>query len=154
MAGAGIAYFRAFEAFARSSPAYGRRYAVFYNQAQVGEIELEPNYRYSTENPGVTLHIELNFVRLLPFETTRDFLTHVAENTFEYQRCTPEYFEMNQKIDLAMMHVLWKRRQISKFALDESGYGQITVELKGLASSYLEGSRRWRNKAAKTQQQT
>jgi hypothetical protein len=136
---------------ADSGPAYGRRYAVFHNQARIGEIELEPDYDYSTENPGVTIHIELNWVRLLPFETTRDFLTHVAWNTFEYQG------GMNQKIDLALMDVLWKTQQISKFGLDESGYGQITVELKGLASSYLEGSRRWqafRNQAAKAQQQT
>jgi hypothetical protein len=32
-----------------SHPAYGRRYAVFHNQARVGEIELEPDDRYSTE---------------------------------------------------------------------------------------------------------
>jgi hypothetical protein len=126
-------------------PAYGRRYAVFHNQARVGEIELEPDYDYSTETPRVTIHIELNWVRLLPFETTRDFLTHVATNTFEYQRGT--YFEMNQKIDLAMMDVLWKTQQISKLGFDEWGYGQITVELKGLASSYLEGSKRFRAKA-------
>ena len=37
------------------SPAYGRRYAVFHNQARVGEIELKPDNLYSTETPGVTL---------------------------------------------------------------------------------------------------
>jgi hypothetical protein len=139
------------------SPAYGRRYAVFHNQARIGEIELKPDNLYSTETPGVTLHIELNWVRLLPLKTTRDFLTHVAWNTFEFQRGTLEFFEMNQKIDLALMDVLWKTQRISEFGLDESGYGQITVELKGLASSYLEGSRRWqvfRNQAVKAQQQT
>jgi hypothetical protein len=142
---------------ARSSPAYGRRYAVFHNQARVGEIELKPDNLYSTETPGVTINIELNWVHLLPFETTRDFVTHVAMNTFEFQRGTLEFFEMSQKIDLALMDVLWKTQRISEFGLDESGYGQITVELKGLASSYLEGSRRWqalRNQTAKTQQQT
>jgi hypothetical protein len=136
-----------------SAPAYGRCYAVFHNQARVGEIELEPDDRYSTETPGVTIHIELNLVRLLPFETTRDFLTHVAMNTFEYQRGTLEYFEMNQKIDLAMMDVLWKTQQISKLGFDESGYGQITVQLEGLASSYLEGKQAFRNQAAKAGQQ-
>ena len=139
---------------AASGPAYGRRYAVFHNQARIGEIELEPDFDYSTETPRVTLHIELNWVRLLPLKTIRDFLTHVAWNTFEYQGGTPEYFEMNQKIDLAMMDVLWKTQQISELGFDEWGYGQITVELKGLASSYLEGSKRFRNQAAKAQQQT
>jgi hypothetical protein len=67
-----------------------------------------------------------------------------------------EYFEMNHKVDRALMDVLWKTQRISQFGLDESGYGQITVELNGLASSYLEGSRRWqafRNQAAKAGQQ-
>ena len=81
-----------------SQPAYGRRYAVFHNQARVGEIELEPDYRYSTETPGVTIHIELNWVRLLPFETVRDFLTHMAVETFGYQRGTVEYFQTNGKL--------------------------------------------------------
>jgi hypothetical protein len=50
------------------------------------------------------------------------------------------------------MDVLWKTQRISKFGIDESGWGQISVQLKGLASAYLEGSRRWqafRNQAAK-----
>ena len=68
---------------ARLAPAYGRRYAVFHNQARVGEIEIKPDYYYSTEAPDVTIHIELNWVRLLPFETIRGFLTDVAMNTFE-----------------------------------------------------------------------
>jgi hypothetical protein len=83
---------------ARTSPAYGRRYAVFHNQARVGEIELQPYNLYNTENPGVTIHIELNWVRLLPFESARDFLTHVAAYTFEYQRGTLEYFERTRKL--------------------------------------------------------
>jgi hypothetical protein len=136
-----------------SQPAYGRRYAVFHNQARVGEIELEPDYRYSTETPGVTIHIELNWVRLLPFETIRDFLTHMAVETFGYQRGTPEYFQTNEEIDLAMMDVLWKTQQISKLEFDEWGYGQITVQLKGVASFYLEGRQAFRNQAAKAGQQ-
>jgi hypothetical protein len=136
-------------------PAYGRCYAVFHNQVRVGEIELEPDYNYSTEAPRVTIHIELNWLRLLPFETIRNFLTHVALNTFDYQRGTLEYFEMNQKIDLALIDVLWKTQRISRFGLEESEYGRISVRLKGSASDYLEDSRRWRafrNQAANTDQ--
>jgi hypothetical protein len=50
------------------------------------------------------------------------------------------------------MDVLWKTQQISKF--DEWGYGQITVQLEGVASFYLEGRQAFRNQAAKAQQQT
>jgi hypothetical protein len=34
-----------------------------------------------------------------------------------HQRGTLEYFEMNQKIDLAMMDVLWKTQRISNFGI-------------------------------------
>src|SRR5262245_66289472 len=65
---------------ARFEPAYGRCYAVFYNQARIGKIELKPNPNYSTEKPHVTIHVELNWVRLLSFETIRNFLTSLAWN--------------------------------------------------------------------------
>jgi hypothetical protein len=136
---------------AAAHPAYGRHYAVFHNQARVGEIEVEPHSLYSTEAPRVTIHIELNWLRLLEFETIREFLTHVALNTFDYnthfqdyQRGTFEYFKMNQKIDLALIDVLWKTQRISRFGFEESEYGRIGVKLDGLASDYLEGSRLWR----------
>jgi hypothetical protein len=139
---------------AEVAPAYDRRYAVFHNQARVGEIELEPDYRYSTETPGVTIHIELNWVRLLPFQTIRSFLTHVAIHTFGYERGTPEYFQMNQKIDLAMMDVLWETQEISRFGMEnEPSHGEIEVQLKGLASFYLESRQIFRNQAAKAKQQ-
>jgi hypothetical protein len=137
---------------AKTRLAYGRRYAVFHNQARVGEIELQPDNRYSTEAPDVTIYIELNWVRLLPFETIRDFLTHVVVNTFGYRRGTPEHFEMTQQIDLGMMDVLWKTQQISNLGFGEGGYGQITVQLKGSVSFYLEGRQAFLNQAAKAGQ--
>jgi hypothetical protein len=137
---------------ADTSPAHGRRYAVFHNQARLGGIEVEPDSRYSTETPGVTIHIELNCVHLLPFETIRSFLTYIAGQTFGG---TPEYFQTNEKIDLAMMGVLWKTQEISQFGTeDDPGYGKIEVESKGLASSYLKGRQAFRNQAAKAKQQS
>jgi hypothetical protein len=48
------------------SPSYGRRYAVFHNQVRLGEIEIQPHWDYSTQNPRVMVHVELDWVRLLP----------------------------------------------------------------------------------------
>jgi hypothetical protein len=74
-------------------------------------------------------------------------------NTFEYERGSLEYFQMYQKIDLAMMDVLWKTQEISQFGMDdEPSHGQITVQLEGSANSYLEGRRIFRNQAAKAGQ--
>jgi hypothetical protein len=52
-----------------------------------------------------------------------------------------------------MMDVLWKTQQISKLEFDEWGYGQFSVQLKGVASFYLEGRQAFRNQAAKAGQQ-
>ncbi len=45
-----------------SGPTYGRTYAVFHNQVRIGEIEVKPDWKYSTQNPRVTVHIELDWV--------------------------------------------------------------------------------------------
>src|SRR5262249_49417523 len=57
-----------------SGPTYGRTYAVFHNQVRIGEMEVRPDWKYSTESPRVDVHIELDWVRLLHFETIRSFL--------------------------------------------------------------------------------
>jgi hypothetical protein len=138
-----------------SGPIYGRSYAVFHNQVRVGEIELEPGLNYSTQNPRVTIHVELDWVRLLPFETIRSFLTDIAEHISEYRPGTVEYVQTNQRIDLAMTSVLWATQEISKYGFEKDpGYGQIEVQLSGLASYYLERRQYVRDQAANAQQQT
>src|SRR5262245_26011280 len=38
-------------------PTYGRTYAVFHNQVRIGEIEIKPDWKYSTESPRVEVHV-------------------------------------------------------------------------------------------------
>jgi hypothetical protein len=116
-------------------PTYRRTYAVFHNQVRIGEIEVKPDWRYSTQDPRVTVHVELDWVRLLPFGTIRGFLIDIAEHISEHRPGTVEYLQTNQQIDLAMTSVLWKTQEISQYGFeDEPGYGEIEVELSGLAS--------------------
>jgi hypothetical protein len=130
---------------AEDSPAYGRRYAVFHNQARLGEIEVEPDSRYSTQDPRVLVHIQLNSVRLLTHRTIRDFLVNIALHVSAADPGTVEYFRTHQKIDLALTDVLWEAQEISQFGGmgDYPGYGQIAVELSGLASFYLSVRQSW-----------
>jgi hypothetical protein len=140
---------------AHDSPTYGRRYAVFHNQVRCGEIEVEPDWEYSTQNPRVTVHIELDWVRLLAFGTIRRFLTHIALHISEYNPGTLELLQTNQEIDLAMTSVLWQTQEISQYGMEnEPGYGQIEVELNGLASFYLKRREAFRRHAAEARQQT
>jgi hypothetical protein len=135
------------------SPAYGRRYAVFHNQARLGEIEIEPNSRYSTQDPRVRVHIQLNSVRLLTHRTIRRFLVDIALHVSDADPGTVEYFQTHQKIDLALTDVLWEAQEISQFGGmgDYPGYGEIAVELSGLATFYIDRRRAWLNQAAKAQ---
>jgi hypothetical protein len=86
-----------------AGPAYGRTYAVFHNQVRLGEIEIEPDWRYSSQNPRVTAHIELDWVRLLHFESFRSFLTDIAMHVSEYRPGKMDYVQVNQEIDRAVM---------------------------------------------------
>jgi hypothetical protein len=133
-----------------SGPTYGRTYAVFHNQVRLGEIEIRPDRKYSTENPRVTVHVELDWVRLLHFERIRSFLTDIAMHISEYRPDTLEYVRANQQINLAMTRVLWKTQEISQYGL-EPDYGEIEVELNGLASFYLDRRQALRNQAANAQ---
>jgi hypothetical protein len=135
-------------------PAYGRTYAVFHNQVRIGEIEVRPDWGYSTQDPRVTVHIELDWVRLLSLGTIRRFLVDIAEHVSEYRPGTVEYVQTNQQIDLAMTSVLWETQEVSQYGFEnEPGHGQIEVELDGSAGFYLERRQVFRNQAAKAQQQ-
>src|SRR5262245_8467989 len=133
-------------------PVYGRTYAVFHNQVRVGEIEVEPDWKYSTQEPRVTVHIELRWVRLLAAGTIRGFLIDIAQQVSEYHL---EYLQINQEIDLALLGVLWETQEISEFGMEnEPGYGEIEVQFSGLARSYIHRRQYLRDEAAKAKQQT
>jgi hypothetical protein len=124
----------------RDGPTYGRCYAVFHNQIRLGEIEIRPDSEYSADNPCVTVHIELDWVRLLAAGTIRGFLIDIATHISEYRPGTVQYLQTNQQIDLALTAVLWETQEISEYGL-EPGYGQIGMELRGLAGFYIERAR-------------
>jgi hypothetical protein len=125
-------------ALAMFSPAYGRRYAIFHNQARVGEIEIKPDPYYSAEKPQVTAHVEVEWARLFGSSKIRDFLTEIAYYISE-PRERLAYLETNRIIDLALMDVLWETQEISQFGMDnEPGYGSIEVQFSGLATYYLD----------------
>lgn len=90
-----------------AGPTYGRTYAVFHNQVRLGEIEIKPDRKYSSQNPRVTAHIELDWLRLLHFESFRSFLTDIAMHVGEYRPGTMDYVQVNQEIDRAVISVLW-----------------------------------------------
>jgi hypothetical protein len=136
-------------------PTYGRTYAVFHNQVRLGEIEIKPDRKYSSQNPRVTAHIELDWVRLLHFETIRSFLTDIATHVSEYRPGKMDYVQANQEIDRAMTSVLWNALKAPQYSFEnEPSYdAQIEMELTGSANFYLDGRQYVRDQAAKAKQQ-
>jgi hypothetical protein len=83
-------------------PRFGRRYSVFYNQANIGIVEINPTYDYDAKiNPNVYTHVELEQVRLLPYFEVLGFLVSLLEDTPDAGA--------QRSIDRAMLAVLWNR---------------------------------------------
>ena len=122
----------------------GRNYAVFYNQAQVGKLGVAPG-AYHADHPDVTTHIHLDYARLLPFDTIRDFLKSIAGYTCCHD--DKEYFQAQQAIDRAMMEALWRSNQLDVRNFRLPDIGEINLQFSGIASRYLEDREFIRNQA-------
>jgi hypothetical protein len=127
-------------------PTFGRSYAVFYNQVQIGELEVEP-HQYSAERPRVLTRIHLDYARLLPFHTIRDFFDAIAMHTCYYGSQGKEYLAAQQEINRAMTEALWQSNQVDVYDIRAHDSGEINLQLDGIASWYFEQSERLRNKA-------
>jgi hypothetical protein len=125
----------------REHPDFGRRYAIFYNQVSLGTLEVSPGspgYRYGTEKPVVCSHIELDWVRLIGFDTIRGFLEVIALHVCNAEVDTAEYAATRVYIDRALTKVLWQTQYIMQSDLDGTDYGELELCLEGSAAWYLE----------------
>jgi hypothetical protein len=120
-------------------PDFGRRYAVFHNQVRLGLLEVSPKIRYRTENPDVRTNIELDMVRLLPFDTIVDFLNVIASHVTDPDQSSAESVLATQSIHVALTKVGWQTHQITGDAeLDGTDWGELELQLNGSATYYLE----------------
>jgi hypothetical protein len=113
------------------TPIYGWRYAIFYNQARLGTLEIWPEHHYTAENPNVHTTIRLGGLRLLPFNTIREFL-----NTLAMYVCESDQDSKNLQtdIDSALTGVLWQTQQ---FGAGGEDWGELNLHLNGSASAYV-----------------
>jgi hypothetical protein len=109
-------------------PTFGRRYTIFYNHAAIGLIEI-CGILYDLESARVSTDIELEHVRLLPFEEVAGFLVTLSQYLAWGK---PEEFAVTQRsIDRALIAVVWSRNR----DVDEDG--RITLRLTGSSQNYL-----------------
>ena len=116
----------------RDGPRFGRRYSVFYNQAAIGIIEISGILYVAEKDPTVSTDVELEYVRLLPFEEIAGFLVTLAQFLAWDE---PEQYANTQRIiDRTLLAVLWN----SNRNIDDDG--RIELHLSGSAQNYL----KWR----------
>jgi len=111
-------------------PEFGRSYAVFYNQARIGKLEVEQPYRHTAD---VTTYIHLDYVRLLSLDTIQVFLAIITRHTCDFDRpdggkCAQA---QHQEIDRAVTKVLWQSNQVDVHDFNLPDYGTIKLQLRG-----------------------
>jgi hypothetical protein len=119
-------------------PTYGRTYAVFHNQERLGTLEIAPAGLLYYGNKTVLAHIELDWVRLLDFETVRSFLVDIATHVIEYRPGTVDYVRATGEINRAMTFVVWNALTAAwdNFEGPTSYDAPIYVKLTGSAGLY------------------
>ena len=65
----------------REEPEYGRRYGVFYNEYNVGNLQIFASHHYGPADPQVGTEIELQHARLLLFGEINRFISAIANFT-------------------------------------------------------------------------
>lgn len=136
-------------------PLLGLRFAVFYNRARLGELEVSPGDNFTSESPEVSARLEIRWVRLLNVSTITDFLCGIASHVTDPMPNSVGYIAARQAINLALTESLWDTYQISKFEeLDNQDWGEVSVSFQGSAEGYITRRDIWRNMNARKVAQT
>ena len=132
------------------SPVFGRSFAVYYNQARVGRLEISPSYgEYKSETPEVDTSVQIDWSRCLGFRTITDFLETIAGYVTDPNPRSDEHVAARQSIKDAFTERLWDHYGISEldrfFANEEDlDWGEVGVSFHGSAERYVTRRNAWR----------
>jgi hypothetical protein len=116
------------------APAYGRRYDIFYNQIKVGDLEIDPHWEYSSAEPKVTVALELDCARWLPFGQIHSLIYWMA--TLTASRGGP-HGEEHRAVVLALHDAALRRLWQIKYdrSIDDRAMGgEIRIQFSGTAN--------------------
>jgi hypothetical protein len=121
-------------------PDFGRRYSIFYNQTDLGVLEMKSGYDYSEECPNVLVELELHSVRLLQLTAIQSLLQGIAMHISDYQREGKEQTAARTAIERAVQQVLWTTQHVSQYPpeLNETDWGDLECRLSGTALWYFQ----------------
>ena len=116
------------------TPLYGRRYEIFYNQHKLGTLQVYAGPSYSAIEPSVRTEIELDFARLIPFQSISGFVSFVAMFTASSSREEMEKAALSAQ--RAAINELWQIEYEPELD-DRSSGGDIEFQFDGSADNYL-----------------
>jgi hypothetical protein len=112
-------------------PQFGRRYKVFYNQIEVGLVEVGAFSRYDGKTkPEVSTHVSIHYADLLPFYELSGFLESLAARNAAGS--AEEFAKSKFAIVRALLACLWESKR------DAEQNGALEITLIGSAREYLE----------------
>ena len=122
---------------ADTGPMSGRVYAVFYNQIEVGKLEIHGGVFYGREERTITTQLKLDWVRLLNYHHLVEFFHGLAAHVVDKS----EYAAALNAINAAMLKALWDSYHVSEFDLpgnDNVDWGELELRLHGTPSWYFD----------------
>lgn len=113
-------------------PVHGRRYDVFYNHARLGTVEISADpMNYTSEKPTVFTSVELEHVRLVPFDDVYGFLVTIAAKVSAAD--AGEYAKAQIAVHRALIAAVWPMDQEER----PLG-GAVDLNFHGSAATYLQ----------------
>jgi len=117
-------------------PVLGRCFAIYYNQTQVGRLEITSGGKYTTENPEVDTAIEIDWARLFGYEELTEFLDGIAMHVASGN--SDELRNARQSIQSALTKTLWTSYRVSPYDdPDDENRGELAVSFDGTARFYV-----------------
>jgi hypothetical protein len=118
---------------AQTGPMFGRVYAVFYNQAQLGKLEI-----HAGVEKDIFTELKLHSVRLLNYHHLANFLHAVASHVVDRYPPSSEFATATDATSSVMLKALWDSYQISEFGNDKVDWGELRLWLHGTPTWYFD----------------
>jgi hypothetical protein len=120
-------------------PTLGRSFTIYYNQTEVGRLEIRPGYPYSTESRKVFTSIQLNFGRFFGFSELTQFLEAIAEHVTSPDPKSDEYVAARQTIRNELTQTLWDNYRVSQYdRADSEDDPELNLSFQGSAEFYID----------------
>lgn len=115
---------------AHDMPILGRSFAIYFNQALVGRLEVSARHDYTEETPEVYTDVEIFRARFFGFDVLTEFLRGIAVHVVTNND------EGHLKINAALTRTLWDYYTIAEYDKTDD-WGELTVSFQGNASWYI-----------------